>query len=292
VEPRVGDSGSSIWSLPASAVIPAYDSAASGEKPISRAAPTVTSLTNGAGQVSVGFTPGTAGTNPTTGYRVIATDVTDAARGGQIAFGHGSPITVPGLTNGDAYTFTVTALAAGGNSVPSAPSNALTVGVPPQLLGVPPSAVVDEQYAYSFTVVGLPAPTLAVNPGTPLPDGLTFDPTTATISGTPTSAGSTFVDISATSALGQVQNTFTLVVNPADRGTVTPTPTPSATPTTTTSPTATASGTTPPMSSSQRANSTGLASTGMPVETFVVVAAGLLMLGALLVGTTRLRRRS
>jgi hypothetical protein len=39
-------------------------------------------------------------------------------------------------------------------------------------------------------------------------------------------------------------------------------------------------------------SSTGLASTGMPVETFVVVAAGLLLLGALLVGTTRLRRRS
>jgi hypothetical protein len=30
----------------------------------------------------------------------------------------------------------------------------------------------------------------------------------------------------------------------------------------------------------------------MPVETFVVVAAGLLLLGALLGGTTRLRRRS
>ena len=39
-------------------------------------------------------------------------------------------------------------------------------------------------------------------------------------------------------------------------------------------------------------SSTGLASTGMPVETFVVVAAGLFLLGALLVGTTRLRRRS
>ena len=159
-------------------------------------------------------------------------------------------------------------------------------------------AVVDEQYAYSFTVIGLPAPTLAVNPGTQLPDGLTFDPTTATISGTPTSASSTFVDISATSALGQVQNTFTLVVNPADLGTVTPTPTTttSSTPTTTTSPTLTHSGTTPPTSSSHGAtsagSSAGLANTGMPVETFVVVAAGLLLLGGLLVGTTRLRRRS
>ena len=197
------------------------------------------------------------------------------------------------MTNGDAYTFTVTALSADGNSPPSAPSNALTVGVPPQLVGVPPSAaVVSKPYAYFFTVTGLPAPTLAVNPGTPLPDGLTFDPTTATISGTPTSVGSTFVDISATSPLGQVQNTFTLVVSSADLGTVTPTPTPTATATTTAAPTATPSGTTSPTSSSGRATSAGLANTGMPVETFVVVAAALLLLGTLLVATTRLRRRS
>ena len=292
MEPRVGASGSSISPLVASAVIPAYDSAASGEKPISRAAPTVTSLTNGAGQVSVGFTPGTAGTNPTTGYRVTATDVTNPARGGQTATGSASPVTVPGLTNGDAYTFTVTALSADGNSSPSAPSNALTVGVPPQLAGTPLAAVVSQPYAYSFTVTGLPAPTLAVNPGTPLPDGLSFDPTTAKISGTPTSVGSTFVDISATSPLGQVQNTFTLVVSSADLGTVTPTPTPTATATTTAAPTATPSGTTSPTSSSGRATSAGLANTGMPVATFVLLAAGLLLLGALLVVTTRVRRRS
>ena len=38
--PRVGDSGSSIWLLLASAIIPAYDSAASAENPISRKAGT------------------------------------------------------------------------------------------------------------------------------------------------------------------------------------------------------------------------------------------------------------
>ena len=264
--------------------------------PIGPGAPTVTALTNGAGQVTVGFTPGTPGSGPTTGYRVTATDVTNPARGGQTATGTASPVTVPGLTNGDAYTFTVTALSADGNSPPSAPSNALTVGVPPQLLGAPPPAVAGFQYAFSFTVTGLPAPTLAVNPGTPLPDGLTFDPSTATISGSPTTAGSTFVDISATNALGQVQNTFTLVVNPPSTGTATPTPTPtiSSTPAPTTSPTPTHSGTTPPTSSSHRATSAalaGLASTGMPAETFVVIAAGLLLLGSLLVVTTRLRRR-
>jgi hypothetical protein len=263
--------------------------------------PTVTSLTNGAGQVTVAFTPGTPGTNPTTGYRVTATDVTDPSRGGQTATGTGSPITIPGLTNGDAYTFTVTALSPGGNSLPSAPSNALTVGIPAQLTGTPPPAVAGALYAFAFTVVGLPTPAVALSPGTPLPDGLTFDPVTATISGTPTSAGSTFLDISATNALGQFQDTFIFVVNPASTGTGTVTPGPtttttSSTPTTTTSPTSsptpTQSGTTPPTSSTHRTSANDLARTGMPVETFIVVATGLLLLGTLLVVTTRVRRRS
>ena len=178
-----------------------------------------------------------------------------------------------------------------------APSNALTVGVPPAARR---STSVGRRGRAVRVLVHRHRPARADpgrQPRNALPDGLTFDPTTATISGTPTSASSTFVDISATSALGQVQNTFTLVVNPGDLGTVSPTPTTttSSTPPTT-SPTPTHSGTTPPTSSSHGAtsagSSTGLASTGMPVETFVVVAAGLLLLGALLVATTRIRRRS
>ena len=259
--------------------------------PVAPGAPTVTALTNGGGQVTVGFTPGAPGSTPTTGYRVIATDLTNAARGGQTATGTASPVTVPGLTNGDAYTFTVTALSADGNSAPSAPSNALTVGIPPQLLKTPPDAVVNEPYAFSFTVVGLPAPTLAVNPGTQLPAGLTFDPTTATISGTPTTAGNSFVDISATNALGQAQATFRLFVGLASPGTVTPTPTTSPSTSPTPSPSAT---TTPSTGSSDRSSAMSgqLANTGLPVQTFLAMAAALLLLGVLLVFTTRTRRRS
>ena len=44
-----------------------------------------------------------------TGYTVTATDPTTPANGGQTATGTTSPITVTGLTNGDSYTFTVTA---------------------------------------------------------------------------------------------------------------------------------------------------------------------------------------
>jgi hypothetical protein len=44
-------------------------------------------------------------------HTVTATDHTNAANGGQTATGTGSSITVTGLTNGDSYTFTVTATA-------------------------------------------------------------------------------------------------------------------------------------------------------------------------------------
>ena len=92
--------------------------------------PTITTVTPGDANAQVSFTPGAAGSGPTTGYRVVATDTTDAARGGQTVEGTGSPITVPGLTNGDTYTFTVTALSAGGNSAPSAASLPVVVGAP------------------------------------------------------------------------------------------------------------------------------------------------------------------
>lgn len=163
-------------------------------------APTINALTGGDGAVTVAFTPGSPGTAATTGYRVTATDVTDPSRGGQIATGAGSPITVTGLTNGDTYTFTVTALTASGDGGTSAPSDRLTVGVPPGISGSPGAAVVGLPYSYAFTLTGAPTPTVAVTSGA-LPDGLSLSPT-GVLSGVPTTPGTSAFALSASNSLG------------------------------------------------------------------------------------------
>ena len=114
--------GKSKPSAPSNAVIP-------GTVPDP---PTNVSATAGNHSAAVTFTPPVNdGGPPITSYTVLATDHTDSSRGGQTATGSGSPITVTGLHNGDSYTFTVQAMNSFGDSVPSAPSNAVTPGTVP-----------------------------------------------------------------------------------------------------------------------------------------------------------------
>ena len=83
--------------------------------------PTGVTATAGNAQATVAFTPPPPdAANPVTGYQATCTP-----QGGGTAVsanGAGSPIVVPGLTNGTLYDCTVTTLYAAGGSVPSAPA--------------------------------------------------------------------------------------------------------------------------------------------------------------------------
>lgn len=84
-------------------------------------APTIGTATAGNAQATVTFTPpGDTGGGPITNYRATSSP------GGITGTAASSPITVTGLTNGQAYTFTVAAQNAGGFGPESAASNSVT----------------------------------------------------------------------------------------------------------------------------------------------------------------------
>jgi hypothetical protein len=88
-------------------------------------APTNATATAGNAQATVSFTaPSSNGGSVITGYTVTSSP------GGITGQGSASPITVTGLTNGTAYTFTVTATNAVGTGPASAPSNSVTPAAP------------------------------------------------------------------------------------------------------------------------------------------------------------------
>jgi hypothetical protein len=117
--------GTSAPSAPSNAVVP---SALPG-------APTGVSASAGDQRATVSFTaPANTGGTAITSYQVTASP------SGATATGSGSPIVVPGLTNGTSYTFTVTATNPAGTGPASAPSNAIT----PAALPSPPLLVTAE----------------------------------------------------------------------------------------------------------------------------------------------------
>ena len=90
-------------------------------------APTSVSATAGNAQSVISFTaPADTGGSTITSYTVTSS-------GGQTATGSASPITVTGLTNGTAYTFTITATNTIGTSVASSPSNSITPSAGPAI---------------------------------------------------------------------------------------------------------------------------------------------------------------
>ncbi len=101
--------------------VPSATDSATPVPPTVPDAPTIGAATGGAGQASVTFSaPAFNGDSAITSYTVTSSP------GGITATGGSSPITVTGLTNETAYTFTVKATNAVGDSAASAASNSVT----------------------------------------------------------------------------------------------------------------------------------------------------------------------
>src|SRR5690348_3118653 len=156
-------------------------------------APTGVSAVAGDASASVSFSaPGSDGGSAISGYTVTAADATTPGNGGQVVSGGGSPLVVSGLTNGDVYSFTVTATNGVGTGPASAPSNSVTPSAPALLTLTTPTpgfGVAGVGYTYKLNATGgTPPYTWALTSGS-LPPGLRLA-STGTISGTPTAAGS------------------------------------------------------------------------------------------------------
>ncbi|TFC82766.1 hypothetical protein E3O67_16040 [Cryobacterium sp. TMT3-29-2] len=116
--------------------------------------PTGVLATAGNGQATVTFTPPASdGGSAITGYTVTATDTTTPGNGGQTVSGTGSPIVVTGLTNGDSYTFTVTATNAVGTGAASAASSPVT---PTKPVVTPVATPADPSLAATGSDLALP----------------------------------------------------------------------------------------------------------------------------------------
>ena len=110
--------------------------------------PTGVVATAGNGAATVHWTAGANGGSPITGYTVTAFDNVHVTAGTCSTVGATS-CTITGLTNGIAYTFSVTATNANGSSNPSAESSAVTPTAPVGTPSVPQSvsAVADDASA-------------------------------------------------------------------------------------------------------------------------------------------------
>src|SRR4029079_2117056 len=123
--------GTGPASAPSNSVTPSAPASVPG-------APTGVSAVAGDASASVSFSaPGSDGGSAISGYTVTAADATTPGNGGQVVSGGGSPLVVSGLTNGDVYSFTVTATNGVGTGPASAPSNCVTPSAPASVPGAP-----------------------------------------------------------------------------------------------------------------------------------------------------------
>ncbi len=172
--------GTSTASEPSTAVTP-YDVPG---------APTITSVVARTESAEITFTAPSTNGSPVTGYRVTPFVGSQAQSPVLFSASAGTTLTVPGLTAGTAYTFTLAAENIAGYGADSTRSGSVTPNAAPALtFSDPPGAVVGQAYSQQLTVTDGTSPyTWSVTSGT-LPPGLTLS-SDGLLSGTATASGS------------------------------------------------------------------------------------------------------
>ena len=166
--------------------------------PSAPSAPTGVSATAGVASAAVSFVAPNANGSPITGYTVTSNP------GNVTATGTSSPITVSGLTNGTAYTFTVTATNAIGTGVASAPSNSVTPRTTPSAPTAVTATAGDGSASVAFSAPAsnggatITSYTVAASPGTATGSG---SASPITVSGLTNGTSYTFT-VTATNAAG------------------------------------------------------------------------------------------
>jgi hypothetical protein len=162
-------------------------------------APTDVIAVPGAGQATVSWTaPATTGGAPILGYSVIA-----SPGGTSVTTSGASTATIGGLTNGQSYTFVVTATNSAGTGPASAPSAAVTPialpAAPTNVVAVPGNTELTVSWTAAISMGPLLGYTVTVSPGGAQLS--TTGATTATISGL-TNGQSYRCTVTATNASG------------------------------------------------------------------------------------------
>jgi hypothetical protein len=178
-------------------------------------APSIVTVTPGNATATVTWTaPSSDGGSPVTAYTVVAADSTTPLNGGETCTWTTGPLTctLTGLTNGDNYTFTVTATNVVGTGAASSPSNPVTPatvpGAPSILTVTPGNGTITITWAAPSSDGGSPVTAYTVVAGdvtTPFNGGetctWTTGPLTCTLTGL-TNGDIYIVGLSATNEVG------------------------------------------------------------------------------------------